>query len=170
MAAQMTGYLVGAGISSVVIYAVLRMVTQRWGSPGHGGGPALRTVAAMERSYQAAYFYNAAIRVQRSMRGGKTLRQALDTEHRWYLAHLHAAENRKRAARQIDQAARAHLSTMLGWKAVIDARTTPECREANGKNFALGAMPVIGYPGMVHSRCRCKAVAPYPDAAVLPSY
>jgi hypothetical protein len=46
---------------------------------------------------------------------------------------------------------------------------TPECRWANGRNYRADQMPVIGFPGAVHARCRCAASFPLPGAPLLPS-
>jgi hypothetical protein len=58
---------------------------------------------------------------------------------------------------------------ILGWHAEMDARTSAECRRANGKNFLAAYAPLIGYPGAVHPRCRCYPVRPYAGAKLLPS-
>lgn len=69
----------------------------------------------------------------------------------------------------VDMAALQH-GLLLGWYAHHDDRTTPECADADGKNFRADAMPLIGYPGTVHgSSCRCTPGAPFPGAPELPS-
>lgn len=50
----------------------------------------------------------------------------------------------------------------LGWYAVLDKKTSPECRAANGKNFDPLQPPAIGLPGTVHPRCRCVPGPPHP--------
>lgn len=50
----------------------------------------------------------------------------------------------------------------LGWYTVLDKRTSPECRAADGKNFDPLQPPTIGLPGTVHPRCRCLPGPPHP--------
>lgn len=93
---------------------------------------------------------------------------------RAYLAsHLRAQQERAAAAVRVDRAARVHGPT-LGWYAVMDSRTTRDCRAANGAVFSAAKPPVIGYPGTLHGgTCRCWAGAPHKttltvDEAVAP--
>lgn len=132
-----------------------------------GQGPAGRLIAAGEPTYRAAYLLNAAARVKAAMAGGKTLEEALAAEQRFTVAHLNAQANRATAAAAVDKAAAAHRSGLLGWKAVMDSRTSAECRANNGANFSIVAPPVEGYPGAVHPHCRCRAIAPFVNARVL---
>jgi hypothetical protein len=62
-----------------------------------------------------------------------------------------------------DRAARRH-GLVLGWRAVMDARTSAECRRADGKNFSVASRPLIGWPGSVHPHCRCRPVAAFAGA------
>jgi hypothetical protein len=88
-------------------------------------------------------------------------------ERRYYSLHLDAMWNRATAAGKTDMAALEH-GDLLGWLAVSDARTSPECRAASGKNYRASRMPYLGYPGGVHNSCRCMPSAPWPDAPMLP--
>jgi len=107
---------------------------------------------------------------------------AQKAEERYYQLHRSAEGRRMRAAALVDMAARLNSDRggtgdelaaaeveYLGWRAVIDNKTTPECRAANGLNFKADRMPVIGWPGAVHVECRCSAGPAVPGAGILPS-
>lgn len=91
-------------------------------------------------------------------------------EQHYYEQHVEAEERRMRMALMQDAAASiVAKDALLGWYAVPDASTTPECRYANGRSFRADQMPAIGWPGAVHMRCRCHAGPPRPGAPLLPS-
>jgi hypothetical protein len=98
----------------------------------------------------------------------KALLDASRRERRYFGAHLLAIWQRSRAAAQADTAAMTY-GRLLGWHTVLDKRTSAECRQANGKNFLVDHMPVIGYPGGVHPHCRCYPGRPWPGGRMLPS-
>lgn len=98
----------------------------------------------------------------------RALAAGLARERRYYSAHTAAIWNRAVAAGRADMAALEH-GDLLGWHAVLDDRTSAECRAADGRNFLASAMPDIGFPGAVHPHCRCLPVAPFPGARMLPS-
>lgn len=125
-----------------------------------GTGGAVSEVLDLEPMYRANYIIQASRRVQRKVRGGMPVRTALSQERQFYDQHLGAQKNRIAKAKIINAAA-TRFGPTLGWYATLDSRTSLECRTANGKNFQVGEMPVIGYPGMVHVSCRCKAGAPH---------
>lgn len=108
--------------------------------------------------YRAAYIAKAARRVAQS----PELIQGVLDEIRWYKAHQAAAERRILMAQRVDVFRRRIHSPLLGWYAVMDSRTTGECRAANGRNFFYNRPPVIGYPGAVHPNCRCTVGPPHP--------
>lgn len=104
---------------------------------------------------------------------------AMAIEHGYFLRHVAAEERRVRAAALVDvtkrllgdrteEQADSHVP-LLGWRAVVDDRTTPECKWANGRNFRADRIPVIGLPGGVHPRCRCVAGPPIKGAPMIPS-
>lgn len=111
--------------------------------------------AELEATYRAHYILAASRRVQRAVAAGESREDALRRERVYFNQHIEAVSNRKRAASAVDKA-RARYGDDLGWYAILDARTSPECREANGKNFNATRIPPIGYPGAVHPHCRCK--------------
>jgi hypothetical protein len=142
--------------------------------------PALASTLAGEDTFRAAYLYAAAQRVQKAAdsaaRNGLTraeaLRQAETRERRFYSQHLDAQARRWQAAAWVDGAALRHgrpfidaatgtATRLVGWHATLDARTSPECRAANGANFPANRPPSIGWPGAVHPHCRCKPGVPF---------
>lgn len=129
-------------------------------------GPASRATAASEYVYRAAYLVAAAERIQSRIDQGMTRRQALLAERTNLTAHIHAAANRRRAAQAVDDAAARH-GGLLGWRAVMDERTSAECARANGRNFLVTSRPVIGWPGAAHAHCRCRPVAPFAGAGLV---
>jgi len=88
-------------------------------------------------------------------------------ERRYYSMHLAAMWNRATAAGKTDMAALEH-GDFLSWNAVMDARTSTECRAADGRLFRASVMPAIGWPGSVHPHCRCFAGPPADGARLLP--
>lgn len=109
----------------------------------------------LEATYRAHYIWAASQRVQQALREGVSLKDALAPEQGYFNQHMDAASNRRRAATAVDKAA-AQFGDLLGWYAMLDDRTSPECREAHGKNFSANRLPAIGWPGSVHPNCRCK--------------
>lgn len=106
----------------------------------------------------------------------QTLASARTKEEGYFQLHLKAEERRMRAAALQDMAAilnsdreAATKTELLGWRAVIDERTTLECAMANGSNFRADQMPLIGWPGAVHMKCRCSAGPAVPGAPLMPS-
>lgn len=95
-------------------------------------------------------------------------RAQLDNERTYFDAHKRASKRRRAVVEQVD-AASARYGPVLGWKATLDARTTPECRNAHGSNFRADRPPSIGYPGATHPRCRCEVTAPHTNGRMLDS-
>jgi hypothetical protein len=90
--------------------------------------------------------------------------ESLVREERYSREHLGATNNRAAAARKVANASGEFGSRLLGWYAVLDDRTSPECRLAHGRNFNPGQIPPIGYPGAVHPRCRCHPGRAHPSS------
>ena len=84
-----------------------------------------------------------------------SIAKALQAEARYVRQHLEAVVKRNEATKKVVSAAYRY-GEQLGWWSVLDERTSPECRKAHGSNFEAGDPPRIGYPGTVHSSCRCK--------------
>jgi hypothetical protein len=139
-------------------------------------GAASAQTSRMNTARRAQYVLAASKRVLGAARDarakgepvGAAFRDALATERRYYLMHLAAMKNRAAAAGETDKAA-AKYGDLLGWNAVLDGHTSPECRSANGWNYYASSMPDIGYPGGVHDSCRCSPSAPHPGGKLLPA-
>lgn len=110
---------------------------------------------------RAAYLVVAAERVSRAMDSGADLGAAIDAERRYLEMHQRASARRMEVAAQVEFARRTSPSGLVGWQAVLDERTSRECRLAHGRNFDPRRIPPIGYPGSVHPFCRCRATAPF---------
>lgn len=139
-------------------------------------GPASEQTSRMNMARRAQYVIAASKRVLGVVRDAKAkgqpvaaaVKDQLDRERRFYAMHQAAMWNRARAAGATDVAA-AEYGQLLGWNTVVDAKTSPECKAADGWNYSAAAMPVIGFPGAVHPHCRCYPGPPRPGARLLPS-
>jgi hypothetical protein len=139
-------------------------------------GAASEQVSRLNAARRAQYAIAAAQRVMQAMiharaHGENAVRageDAAERERRWYQQHLDAMRQRAVAAARTDMAA-LEYGDLLGWRAVMDRRTSPECAAANGKNYYASSIPDIGLPGAVHNSCRCEPVPPWPHGKLLPS-
>lgn len=147
----------GFGISVPVTTAALYMVLK--GSPPvpMAPGPAMAVILRAQSAYQAAYLVNAAARMQNAVNTGTSLDDAIAAEMRNLVMHADAQTNRRQSAAAVDDVAGGDPHRLLIWDAVMDDRTSAECRAADGNTFTAADPPSIGYPGMVHPHCRCKA-------------
>lgn len=174
---QLAASSIFVGIPAGVVLSVVALALSRpvhvtgTISPPKGdpGFPAVGAIDSKADFYRAAYIRSATLRVYEDTRKGKTLEEATETEKRFFRLHVVAQQNRMDAAKLVDLAAQKH-GPLLGWYAKMDARTSAECRAANGKNFDPLVPPAIGYPGSVHPDCRCKPGRPFkgkPSISVL---
>jgi hypothetical protein len=139
-------------------------------------GDASRQVARMNTARRAQFVVAAATRLWHAGRDARAkgepvkaaLARQLGTERRYYQMHMDAMWNRARAAGRVDLEAAVH-GDLLGWNTVIDGHTSAECRAADGKNFYVSHVPLIGFPGAVHPNCRCFPGPAHPGARLLPS-
>lgn len=151
--------------------------------PKTGASAPLQAMHRANLMHRAAYLVSAARRLSRPFRGprlgmGDRLKATIETEKRYLAQHLDAVSNRVRAAEQVGQAMRVQSkrvarinetngvpgrpsSSLLGWYAVMDERTSAECRRAHGRNFDPRQIPMIGFPGAVHPHCRCRPGPPH---------
>lgn len=163
--------LAALGLSAIAIKAVLGIAGRAPATFASAGGPVARQVAAEEVLYRASYLIAAARRIDAALAKarrdhepiGPSLRRALQRERRWWSAHLFAKAHRAQAADQVDDAAAA-FGPLLGWQLGLAGSHTPVCRAADGHNFEALRRPLPGWPGSVHPRCSCHAVAPWPGA------
>lgn len=144
-----------------------RMVAGIYGVSGDASGSETAQ-DSQELYYRAAFILNASKRIDERIKRGQTAEQAVAAERANVKRHLDARARRAEIARQVAEVAKVH-GPLLGWYAKMDARTSAECRAANGKNFDAETVPVIGYPGSVHPNCRCAPGAPFATDAVLPA-
>lgn len=160
-------------------FIVTMRVTRRQGR--RVGGPAERVTATGQDAYRAAYILAAARRINERLSAAGSdsdarraaLADALKAEARYAAQQQQAQDNRLSAAQAVDQAAARVGKTapggakLLGWHAVMDARTSAECADANGRNFPADRPPLIGWPGAVHPHCRCKPGKPFAGARLV---
>lgn len=112
---------------------------------------------------RALYAVKAASRVSKAVLGGIPIDAALGSENAIFKAHKEASKKRLIAASRVD----AIGGPVASWRAVLDEKTTPDCRAAHGHNFEVNNPPKLGYPGMTHMHCRCVAGPPIEGARML---
>lgn len=122
-------------------------------------GP-VRNARAVNAQRRAQYLLNAARRLTVAGSSPTGAEGALDAEIRNFEAHQQAVRVRVVASKNVAQASERY-GQELGWYAQRDSRTSPECRRAHGTNFRADRMPAIGYPGAVHTHCRCRPGKPF---------
>lgn len=93
-------------------------------------------------------------------------RAQLEKEKLFFALHQKARQRREAAARMIDEAADVY-GPLLGWYAILDERTTADCRTRHGKNFRAKKKPRGGYPSQIHLNCRCSPGAPWPQGQLI---
>lgn len=124
-------------------------------APFRPGATAHRDSFIVAPGYRAQFLVNSARRLAAAEAAGRDLAPALAQERAWLAAHRDAQANRINVAAHMDELAQ--QSPWLEWHAVLDDRTTPDCRAMHGAIFTLDVPPAIGWPGAVHPRCRCWA-------------
>lgn len=179
LAAIQTALMQGASMKTVAALLgrmegisdeTVAMVTRRSGSnpiwslfrmprPTKVDGP-LQQVDRLNAARRAAFLMQVLRRVSNAGPSPRAMAQRLSREAGYARAHVEASQKREGAARSVE-AMWEKYGDELGWYATMDARTTAECRAANGRNFNVRNMPPIGYPGAVHMFCRCKAGPPF---------
>lgn len=140
-----------------------------------GHGYAQREVIGLNQERRAGYIVAATRRIAEALEEASAkgtppeaaLASARALENRYLNQHAQASAQRVIAAGSIDALANTY-GAVLGWYARNDDRTTAECKAANGKNFRVDNPPDIGYPGIVHMSCRCRAGVPHVGAEELP--
>lgn len=192
-AATLAALLVGFAVTKEIAGAILSIMDHPKSFPALPNarrGAAMRT-ALDERRMRAWFLVNSSRRVVTRVRtarasggtspgpgggggaGGtpsarESVREALETERRYWQQHLGAQRKRREAADVVDAAVAVH-GALLGWYSQEDSRTSPECRAAQGSNFRVSQRPAIGWPGSVHPRCRCKPGPPFATSRTVDS-
>jgi hypothetical protein len=146
--------------------------------PGAQGffGAAGRNTARLNMVRRAQFAVTSARRITSDLISARSrgiplteaLSNAITRERRYFGMHNQAIWNRQQAAATTDMAALT-FGRLLGWHTVLDGHTSAECKAANGHNFYVDQMPLIGYPGAVHPHCRCEPGAPFPGGQMLRS-
>lgn len=159
--AAMTGHLLPLlalfGIPPQAGVKVASLALPHFEPPLPDLGPAGRANERINVVRRAQYLVNAATRLVQP-------EHSIDAERRHLESHLNAVRARTEATARVDKAAALH-GPELGWHAILDSRTTPECRAAHGHNFSAFNAPKIGYPGTLHGgTCRCRAGTPFAGA------
>lgn len=138
--------------------------------PRTGTPPALvlEQLAAQNAFRRAAYLVNAVRRLAPAVASGDVdrIQRAERAEDRYFAAFLEAERRRGVAASAVALIAsqfgiNAQGELLLGWQAVLDNRTSADCRWAHKRNFNALVAPRIGYPGTVHLDCRCRPRRPW---------
>ena len=170
--------LMGLGLSTEIAHALANLASSKTDFPNFDVGE-IGPMQKLERRQSLAWRALYVIAAAERLHDAQDFERAFQREHSYFLRHLAAEERRLRAAALVDVASRllddrteeqeTSKVPLLGWRSVIDQRTTPECKWANGQNFRADRIPVIGLPGAVHPRCRCTSGPPVEGAPLLPS-
>lgn len=174
--APLAGLFAAYGITRRALAGALHVVMSMPPEPLGALGPAQAQVFQINVMRRAAFLVAACRRLQNDLDYARAHGQPLDNvvslaiarERRYFSQHLQAIYTRSVAAARVDTAAGIY-GRLLGWHTLLDARTSAECKAANGKNFYADSMPLIGYPGTVHPHCRCLPGVPFEGARMLPS-
>jgi hypothetical protein len=128
----------------------------------------LEQLTAQNAFRRAAYLVNAVRRLAPAVASGDVDRivRAERAEDRYFAAFLEAERRRGVAASAVALVASQYGindrgELLLGWLAVLDNRTSADCRWAHRRNFNALVAPRIGYPGTVHLECRCRPRRPW---------
>lgn len=169
-----------AGIGAAALTAVAAMIASWAPDVIEGIGPATRWAVRTNAMRRARFFLAACRRVQAAAAEARSREEsvkdailaAIATERRFMAMHAGASSQRVAAASRVDGMA-ATYGNLLGWQATLDAKCSPGCAKASGKNFRADRPPIIeghpSLPGTVHgASCRCMPVRPFRDAPVLP--
>lgn len=126
----------------------------------------VKDVRDTELYYRAAYVFNAARRIASSLKGGETIKEAIQEEAPNTRAHEQARRNRLNIASKMQQKA-SMFGPLLGWYRDPTSASETECFEADGNNFDVNEGTVIGFPGSVHPNCHCVAGPPHPNGGMV---
>jgi hypothetical protein len=177
--AALGALMAAAGIGLAALQATSALVLSMPLPVMEGTGPATRFAVRANALRRAQFFLAASQRVQAAIAHANAhglpvfpaVQSAIAAEQRWFGLHVAMGTKRMLASAAVDGMAETY-GNLLGWNAVLDARTTAGCRAANGSNFYADAPPVVegapAYPGSVHSLCRCFPGPPRRGAPVLP--
>lgn len=123
----------------------------------------IRKTANEDLYFRAAYVVQSSHRLQKAMNEAHAETPApveLADESLNYKRHEVARKQRMQAAMKVTRAAQLFGDT-LGWYLNPMLNNEAECIAANGNNFRIDEIPLIGAPGMVHVGCGCVAGPPH---------
>ena len=137
-----------------------------------GIGPIPRPGTAAHGMYRhnlqrrASYLVNAARRLSGAVLAGDA-EGAVQREQNYLRSHRAATAKRLAAALAVDWMLRKNGNpALLGWQAILDAKTDATCRKLHGTNFDPLNPPIVegmpAVPGSVHPYCRCVARRAWP--------
>jgi hypothetical protein len=163
---------VAAGIERAALRRALDIVMNF--PPAQTGfyGPATQQMARVNLVRRAQFVVNSSRRFaadQRRILAGMdigSIQNTMTRERRYYAQHMQAIWQREQAAARVDSASMLY-GRLLGWYTRLDGRETADCYAAQGRNFYTDKMPRIGYPGTVHSNCRCLPGEPWHTRAMV---
>ena len=176
--ALLAALMLAAGIGYAALKATIALVLSMPLPVMEGTGPATRFAVRTNTLRRAQFMLSASRRVQAAVAHANAhglpvfpaIQAAITAEQRYYGLHVAMGTKRMTASSAVDGMAEMN-GNLLGWNAVLDARTTAGCRRANGCNFYADDPPVVegapALPGAVHSLCRCWASPPRKGAPVL---
>ena len=177
--ALLAALMLAAGIGYAALKATIALVLSMPLPVMEGTGPATRFAVRTNTLRRAQFLLMASRRVQAAVAYANAhglpvfpaIQAAIVTEQRYFGLHVAMGTKRMTASAAVDGMAEMN-GNLLGWNAVLDARTTYGCRAANGRNFYADDPPVVegapALPGAVHSLCRCWPSAAHKGAPVLP--
>lgn len=123
----------------------------------------IRQTANEDLYYRAAYVVQSSHRLQRKMNERKAVQPSpieLASESMNYRKHEAARGVRLQVAMKVVRASQL-FGDILGWYLNPALNNERECIAANGNNFRIDAIPLIGLPGAVHVGCGCSAGEPH---------
>lgn len=111
----------------------------------------VRRVASEEPDMRARYVLAASKRLTDAIDADRYA-DALVVEKTYLAAHVKAGQNRRRAAKRVDDVAKDNNKYFV-WRTAGDGRVEAACRAFANRIFPCDNPPAI--PGAVHPQCRC---------------
>lgn len=125
----------------------------RHGSPEPTRGMTVtRRVASEEPHMRAMYVLAAAKRLSKALADDR-FNDAVSIENTYLMAHVGAGQNRRRAAKKVDDLG----DHVLVWRTAGDSKVEAACASLEGRLFTANTLPGGAIPGAVTPRCRCHA-------------
>lgn len=149
--------LVSVGIDEKAAVQVGEMATVKsLSGRSSSGSPEIKNnmtvtqrVAADEPYMRALYVLAASRRLTKAT----DYDSALDLERTYLASHVSAGQNRRRAAKKVDDLG----DNILVWRTAGDSRVESRCAMLEGRLFTARNLPNGDIPGAVHPHCRCHA-------------